>query len=169
MASPWCSRARDISGIDSALDRAGCVAFRRSTRRFDHAAYRGCNDVELALRMLHAGLLQDLVSAVLDDDGRRINGPRLLHVRWLRSPADARFGPIASEIRHRSEMRCVISDRTQRSKIRAYSITSSARASNVVGTSRPSILAVFRLITTSYLVGACTGRSAAFSPLKMRS
>jgi len=30
-----------------------------------------------------------------------------LHVRWLQSPADVRFGPIASEIRHRSEMsRC---------------------------------------------------------------
>src|SRR5262249_52473682 len=27
-----------------------------------------------------------------------------LHVRWLQSPADDRFGPIASEIRHRSEM-----------------------------------------------------------------
>src|SRR5215813_11170594 len=69
MASPWCSRARDISGIDSALDRAGCVAFRRSTRRFDHAACRGCNDVELALRMLQAGLLQNLASAVMADDG----------------------------------------------------------------------------------------------------
>jgi hypothetical protein len=35
----------------------------------DHAACRGCNDVELALRILHTALLQDLVSAVLDDDG----------------------------------------------------------------------------------------------------
>ena len=31
--------------------------------------------------------------------------------------------------------------------------------------SRPSALAVLRLITKSYLVGACTGRSAGFSPL----
>ena len=37
------------------------------------------------------------------------------------------------------------------------------------GTSRPSALAVLRLITNSYLVGACTGRSAGFSPLRMRS
>ena len=37
------------------------------------------------------------------------------------------------------------------------------------GTVRPSALAVFRLITNSYLVGACTGRSAGFSPLRMRS
>ena len=52
---------------------------------------------------------------------------------------------------------------------RRHSITSSARASSVGGTSRPSALAVLRLITSSYLVGACTGRSAGFSPLRMRS
>src|SRR5438105_14304638 len=56
-----------------------------------------------------------------------------------------------------------------RSKQRLYSITSSARASKVGGTVRPSALAVLRLITSSYLVGACTGRSAAFSPLRIRS
>src|SRR5262249_31716805 len=50
-----------------------------------------------------------------------------------------------------------------------HSITSSARASSAGGTSRPSALAVFRLITNSYFVGACTGRSAGFSPLRMRS
>src|SRR6516225_1159561 len=50
-----------------------------------------------------------------------------------------------------------------------HSITSSARASSVAGSSRPSALAVFRLITSSYLVGACTGRSAGFSPLRIRS
>src|SRR6516162_2465187 len=38
-----------------------------------------------------------------------------------------------------------------------HSITSSARASSVSGMVRPSALAVFRLITSSYLVGACTG------------
>src|SRR5262245_35733945 len=43
-----------------------------------------------------------------------------------------------------------------------HSITSSARASNGAGTSRPSAFAVLRLITSSYLVGACTGRSLAF-------
>src|SRR5262249_25387364 len=51
----------------------------------------------------------------------------------------------------------------------AHSITSSARASSVGGTSRPSALAVLRLIASSNLTGACTGRSAAFSPLRMRS
>jgi hypothetical protein len=50
-----------------------------------------------------------------------------------------------------------------------YSMTSSARASTFAGTSRPSVLAVLRLITRSYFTGACTGRSPGFSPLKMRS
>ena len=50
-----------------------------------------------------------------------------------------------------------------------HSITSSARASRGGGTSRLSALAVFRLMTSSYLVGACTGRSAGFSPRRMRS
>ena len=51
----------------------------------------------------------------------------------------------------------------------SYSITSSARASRVGGTSMPSAFAVLRLITSSYLVGFCTGRSTGFSPLRMRS
>ena len=50
-----------------------------------------------------------------------------------------------------------------------HSITSSAVASSDGGTVRPSPLAVLRLMTRSYLVGACTGRSAGFSPLRMRS
>src|SRR5262249_36688753 len=50
-----------------------------------------------------------------------------------------------------------------------HSITSSARASSVGGTSRPSAFAVLRLITSSYLVGSWTGNSAGFSPLRMRS
>src|SRR5262249_61775032 len=46
-----------------------------------------------------------------------------------------------------------------------HSITSSARARTDVGMSMPSALAVLRLMTSSYLVGACTGRSAGVSPL----
>src|SRR5229473_8646814 len=38
-----------------------------------------------------------------------------------------------------------------------------------MGTSRPSVSAVLRLITSLNLTGACAGRSAGFSPLKMRS
>jgi hypothetical protein len=53
----------------------------------------------------------------------------------MRGPArDVRYGPIAD--------------------IDAYSITSSARVSSVGETVRPRALAVLRLITSSYLVGA---------------
>ena len=58
---------------------------------------------------------------------------------------------------HRSN--CASSIRSPRRRGRAGS----------AGLSRPSALAVLRLITISYLVGACTGRSAGFSPLRMRS
>src|SRR5262245_57426256 len=51
----------------------------------------------------------------------------------------------------------------------AHSITSSARKRTTSGTCSPSALAVFMLSTVSYLVGACTGRSAGFWPLSMRS
>src|SRR5262249_32775967 len=50
-----------------------------------------------------------------------------------------------------------------------HSITSSARASSVGGISRPSALAVLRLITSSNLVGAWTGSSPGFLPRRIRS
>src|SRR5262245_51120080 len=50
-----------------------------------------------------------------------------------------------------------------------HSITSWAVASKVEGTSMPSAFAVLRLMMSSYLLGACTGRSAGLSPLRMRS
>jgi hypothetical protein len=51
---------------------------------------------------------------------------------------------------------------------RTHSITSSAMASRVGGIVRPSTLAVLRLTTNSNLVGCITGRSAGFSPLRIR-
>src|SRR5262249_26710731 len=51
----------------------------------------------------------------------------------------------------------------------AHSITSSARADTPGGTSRPSVLAVLRLMTNSNAVGSRTGRSAGLSPLRMRA
>src|SRR5580704_8649511 len=50
-----------------------------------------------------------------------------------------------------------------------HSITSSAINNVDWGMVSPSALAVFRLITNSYLVGVCTGKSDGFSPLRMRS
>ena len=50
-----------------------------------------------------------------------------------------------------------------------HSITSSAVPSSDGGIVRPSAAAVLRLITNSYFVGDCTGRSDGFSPLRIRS
>src|SRR5262249_40686890 len=50
-----------------------------------------------------------------------------------------------------------------------HSITSSARASSVGGTSMPSAFAVVRLIARSNLVGCSTGMSAGFAPRKILS
>src|SRR5712691_5442544 len=50
---------------------------------------------------------------------------------------------------------------------RPHSITSSARARSDCGTVRPSALAVFKLMTSSNLVGCSTGRSAGLAPLRI--
>jgi hypothetical protein len=49
-----------------------------------------------------------------------------------------------------------------------HSITSSARASSVGGTSTPIALAVPRLMISSTFVDCWTGRSAGFSPFRIR-
>src|SRR6476646_7067852 len=51
---------------------------------------------------------------------------------------------------------------------RTHSITSSARASRVGGTSRRSILAVSALMTSSNFEDCTTGNSAGLAPLRMR-
>src|SRR5262249_24437657 len=50
---------------------------------------------------------------------------------------------------------------------RPHSITSSARASSVGGTSRRSASAVLRVITSSTLLACITGRSMVLAPLRM--
>jgi len=50
-----------------------------------------------------------------------------------------------------------------------HSITSSAIASRPGGMITPSALAVLTLIVSSYLIGSCTGNSATFAPLRIRS
>src|SRR5215813_6450684 len=86
----------------------------------------------------------------------------------IREHADAprAFGQLRAR---RKRPRCRRATEQRNELAPPHSITSSARASSVGGTSSPSALAVLRLITSSYLVGACTGRSAGFSSLRMRS
>jgi hypothetical protein len=50
-----------------------------------------------------------------------------------------------------------------------HSITSSALTNSDGGMSRPSAFAVVKLITSSNLLGCCTGRLEGWAPLRMRS
>ena len=52
--------------------------------------------------------------------------------------------------------------------VRVHSITSSAVVSSDGGMVRPSVFAVLRLTTNSNFAGCTTGRSAGFSPLRIR-
>ena len=97
-------------------------------------------------------------------------GPALPYHQPANSQA-CRCGALGRRARaryKRPECRCAPD---QRYELAAsdHSITSSARASTLAGTARPSAFAVLRLITVSYLVGTCTGMSAGVSPLRMRS
>jgi hypothetical protein len=65
--------------------------------------------------------------------------------------------------------RCANSGCEQSQQGSPYSITSSARASSVGGTVRPSALAVLRLIKSSMLVGNSTGRSPGLAPFQLKN
>jgi hypothetical protein len=94
-------------------------------------------------------------------------------------PVDCRFGSKAAAARSNCDVRFTPNSGHPSAQSKCplwpnrrhrlgYSITSSARARSVGGTSMPSVLAVFRLTTSSNVVGCCTGRLAGFSPLRMR-
>jgi len=71
--------------------------------------------------------------------------------------------------RHSLSPLCAKSGHSHCSKSIPYSITSSARASSIGGTSMPSARAVGRLMTKLNVTDCTTGRSAGFSPLRIRS
>jgi len=106
---------------------------------------------------------------------RKIGPPMsaLGHLRPVDTPAAVAPCPLRSEsgqiARVSLRLLCANSDLAQCSKKHRYSITSSALASKVGGTSRPSVLAVLRLITSSYLVGACSQRTDTITPRASRS
>ena len=82
---------------------------------------------------------------------------------WTKRSLRSAMPPIATEFTRHDE-----SSRSARARHwLVYSVTSSARASSVGGTSRLSAFAALRLITSSNLVGRITGRSAGFSPLRI--
>src|SRR5215471_3519370 len=77
-----------------------------------------------------------------------------------------KLGSLLRERRERPRSRAA----EQRDELASFhSMTSSARASTLSGNARPSVLAVLTLIVSSYLIGCCTGNSATFAPLRIRS
>src|SRR6476661_8747651 len=116
-------------------------------------------------------------------DGRRklpAREPLFVVAALKRSPLRVRSGPDGPKVGlplyprkrtpggHRA-----MSEKCQEETFRVvdlgYSITSSARASNRDGMSRPRALAVTRLTASSNFTGACTGRAPGFSPLNIWS
>src|SRR5262249_10648946 len=69
--------------------------------------------------------------------------------------------------RERPRRRRAAEQRDERAPV-THSTPSSARASSLSGTCRRSAFAMPRLMTSSNLVGCTTGRSAGFSPLRIR-
>jgi hypothetical protein len=97
-------------------------------------------------------------------------GEPFLALRTCSRPALSATFQIGTRFMHPTNARAGLHSEEPRDELAPlHSITSSARASSVGGTVRSRALAVLRLMTTSYLVGACTGRSAGFSPLRIRS
>ena len=104
-----------------------------------------------AVAASEAGIKQRVVISVFDnveDRSAQTCRPAVL-LRRSRPPVRARTGTHAVQQRV------------------AYSITSSARASSVGGTSRPSAFAVLRLTTSSSLVGNSIGRSPGATPFRI--
>src|SRR5262249_54732322 len=92
-------------------------------------------------------------------DCYRVRWPRRIEIA---EPHDFRL------LRPRRERPCCRAA-AQRDELAAFhSITSSAMASSPGGKLRPNALEVLRLITNSNLLDCRTGRSAGFSPLRIR-
>jgi hypothetical protein len=83
-----------------------------------------------------------------------------------REHADAPHAVALLRARRERPRRCAAEECDQLASI--HSITSSARASSNGGISSLIALVVFRLMTNSNRVASYTGRSAGFSPLRMR-
>ena len=113
-------------------------------------------------------LAAKVARARASDAGDTTSKPMLLgYARRLNTAArdrgrTARFGP------NRKFALTQLGARTGHSPA-AYSMTSSARARKAGGIVSPSVLAVFRLMTSSNLTGFCTGRSDGLAPFRILS
>src|SRR5262245_2835008 len=104
-----------------------------------------------------------------------VAAPRSRKSMWGKSPDWGTARTSRIHLREFIKMKCARRERPprhaaeQRDELAAgHSITSSAVASSVGGTVRPSSLAVARLMTSSNFDACITNRSAGLAPLKMR-
>src|SRR5262249_42276363 len=143
----------------------------RSNHRHLTAYQIGCEVGQYVLLVLRPAILDHDILA-LDVAGFANALPECGQIactiskRRAAEKSDHRHRRLLRASRERPRHRCAGQQRDERAA--PHSITSSARASSVGGTSRLSAFAVLRLITSSNLVACTTGRSAAFSPLRTR-
>src|SRR5262249_49809683 len=170
----------DAENDGKACGRSLCCECRRGTHGNDHGhlaaqQFTGHGRQPIVLALSKPILDPQVVPLDIaclrqaESDCRSVGGSCCLQERAKKS--DHRLGRLLRPHREWPRGCCAAEQRDELAALylRGHSMTSSARASTVVGISRPSAFAVLRLSTSSYFVGACTGRSAGFSPLRMRS
>jgi hypothetical protein len=161
---------RRILGILSLqIRRSRLERPRRSTEQGDElAALHGCPLLSLRAGHYHTVAEERRCASQqkLRDDVADGQAPA-----WKRCPLHDRSSTESGS--PSAILLCRISATSRPEQVRqteqAYSITSSARASSVGGTSRPSAFAVVRLTTNSNLVGCSTGMSLGFAPRRILS
>src|SRR5215470_14559016 len=98
--------------------------------------------------------------------GSLASAPCQDHVNWCGSGRTLAYRRLLRPRRERPPYRRAAEQRDEITTF--HSITSSARPDRGNGTVMPSALAVLRLMISSTFVDCTTGRSAGFSPLRMR-
>src|SRR5262249_46999517 len=156
----------------------GCNCRSKAAGCDDHRRIAG-NELGCQRRQL---VVPALRPAVFDLDvlsfDESVLGETAMKSREIVLPADRRCAAEKSDQREsalgerwsdddRRRCRCAADQRDEFAAL--HSITSSASASSLSGTGRPSALAVLRLMTSSNLVGCTTGSSPGFSPLRIRA
>src|SRR5262249_28072102 len=134
----------------------------------DKIGEQGCQTVSLIFRrsIFHHHIL------VLDEAGLIQAFPKcpyvMLRADERSTPQEANYGH-SGLLRPRSHWpRCGRTAEQSNELAAPHSITSSAATWRVSGIVSPSALAVLRFIMSSNLVGCMTGKSAGFSPLRIR-
>jgi hypothetical protein len=153
--------ALDVAGFANALLEWGqipcTISKRRATEESDHRCRSLLCPRRNRPRCRRAAQSQDELATFHRADPKPEDHAEYSRSRPCIAAKAVRSCPLCAIKRH---MRC--------SKFALYSITSSASASSLSGTSSPSAFAVLRLSTNSNFVARMTGSSPGFSPLRIR-